>query len=136
MATLGEALAELLNIGVQCTCCSQEARKQCLDHDDGYGVCDRCLKKYGRHEFCSRPDCTAHDEGKYKVMAWKGFPEPFTYRFYTIREVFAFLRTQKSSYFTQTFRVGFSDRAFWRNHILYLTPTKDEGRWIRKQGEG
>ena len=55
-------MLRILGLGFECTCCGQEAKAQCLDHDEGYGVCDRCLEKYGRTEFCQRPDCTAHDK--------------------------------------------------------------------------
>ena len=44
----------------RCTCCDGIARKQCEDHDTGYGVCDACLEKYGREEFCHIPSCKAH----------------------------------------------------------------------------
>jgi hypothetical protein len=46
---------------MRCTCCDEYARKQCADHDFGYGVCDRCFEKYGREQFCMMPSCTAHD---------------------------------------------------------------------------
>ena len=47
---------------MRCTCCDEkvEAKGQCLDHDRGYGVCDRCLVKYGRYSFCLRADCPVH----------------------------------------------------------------------------
>ena len=61
--TTGDIMAYAMDLafGIQCTCCGETARQQCKDHDDGFGVCDACLKKYGRAEFCNYPDCTAHD---------------------------------------------------------------------------
>lgn len=53
------ALEELLCMGIECTCCGQSAPAQCDDHDDGYGVCESCLKRYGRTSFC-HVDCRTH----------------------------------------------------------------------------
>jgi hypothetical protein len=61
ITALLEALDELLCLGISCTCCGQSARKQCEDHDDGYGVCDKCLAEYGRDSFCHIQSCTAHN---------------------------------------------------------------------------
>lgn len=44
---------------IYCTCCGEVAKRQCADHDRGYGVCTRCLDKYGRASFC-QVDCAAH----------------------------------------------------------------------------
>lgn len=56
------AVRYILNLGygIECTCCGEPARKQCEDHDTGYGVCDKCLAKHGRKSFCESPSCKAH----------------------------------------------------------------------------
>ena len=59
--TILELLDGLDLVGLECTCCGGEARKQCADHDTGYGVCDRCLAKYGKQEFCQIGSCRAHE---------------------------------------------------------------------------
>lgn len=59
--TIGELLDGLGFTGIDCTCCGGEARRQCKDHDAGYGVCDRCLAQYGRKEFCQIASCQAHE---------------------------------------------------------------------------
>lgn len=43
----------------RCTCCDDPAPGQCDDHDTGYGVCERCLKKHGRLRFCL-VNCQTH----------------------------------------------------------------------------
>lgn len=48
---------------IECCACGKHARRQCADHDTGYGVCDACLKKYGRDLFCLVPSCNAHRKG-------------------------------------------------------------------------
>ena len=56
-----EVIEEIFSRHYYCTCCGGVARNQCQDHDIGYGVCDSCLAKYGREEFCHFKSCTAHD---------------------------------------------------------------------------